>query len=76
MNVVFDPGFLDPAYGNIRVSQLVSLSLIVAATAQIVVRRKMGKSTVRYSDPILSSKTGVVHTTQLKNIINDQKPTR
>jgi phosphatidylglycerol:prolipoprotein diacylglycerol transferase len=74
MNVVFDPGFLDPAYGNIRVSQLVSLSLIVAATAQIVVRRKMGKSTVRYSDPILSSKTGVVHTTQLKNIINDQKP--
>jgi phosphatidylglycerol:prolipoprotein diacylglycerol transferase len=58
MNAVFDPGFLDPVYGNIRVSQLVSLSLIVVAAALIVVRRKMGQSMIRYSDPIVSSKTG------------------
>jgi phosphatidylglycerol:prolipoprotein diacylglycerol transferase len=59
MNAVFDLGFLDPAYGNIRISQLVSLSFIVAAAAHIVIRRKMGKSTIRYSDPIVSSKTGL-----------------
>lgn len=56
MNVIFESGFLDPNYGNVRVSQLVSLILIMAAVTLIVNQRRKGKSSVRYTDPILSSK--------------------
>jgi phosphatidylglycerol:prolipoprotein diacylglycerol transferase len=56
MTVVFEPGYLDPSYGNIRISQLVALLLIVAAIVFIVVRRMTGAANVRYSDPIVSTK--------------------
>lgn len=57
MTVVFEEGYLDPAYGNIRISQMLALLLIVAAVVFIIVRRKTGLATARYSDPIVSSKT-------------------
>ncbi|WP_410513035.1 prolipoprotein diacylglyceryl transferase [Paenibacillus sp. BR2-3] len=52
----FEQGYLDPAYGNVRISQLLALLIIVAAVALIVIRRVSGQSRAHYSDPILSSK--------------------
>jgi phosphatidylglycerol:prolipoprotein diacylglycerol transferase len=54
-----EAGYLDPAYGNIRISQVVSLLLIVTAIALWVYRRKSGAASERYSDPIISKKTGL-----------------
>ncbi|MHA7965412.1 prolipoprotein diacylglyceryl transferase [Paenibacillus sp. CAU 1782] len=53
---VFEPGYLDPAYGNIRISQLLALLLIAAAIVFIIVRRVTGAANVRYSDPIITTK--------------------
>ncbi|RJX40332.1 prolipoprotein diacylglyceryl transferase [Paenibacillus pinisoli] len=53
---VFDQGYLDPSYGNIRISQLLALLLIIAAIIFIIVRRVTGQADVRYSDPIVSTK--------------------
>jgi len=57
MTLVFEAqGHLDAAYGNVRVSQLLSLILVLAAIIFIIVRRTTGTATARYSDPIVSSK--------------------
>ncbi|WP_214626611.1 prolipoprotein diacylglyceryl transferase [Paenibacillus agaridevorans] len=56
MTGVFDQGYLDPAYGNIRISQMLALLLIVAAIAFIIIRRATGNATVRYLDPIVTTK--------------------
>lgn len=56
MDTVFDAGYLDPAYGNIRISQMLALLLILAAVAFIVIRRLNGSEKVYYSDPITTSK--------------------
>ncbi|NMO97209.1 prolipoprotein diacylglyceryl transferase [Paenibacillus lemnae] len=58
----FEQGFLDPSYGNIRISQLLAVVIVVAAVILIIVRRKTGKADVRYSDPIVSTKTGAAPT--------------
>lgn len=55
----FELGYLDPAYGNIRISQLLSIGIIFIAIILIVVRRVTGASNERYIDPIVSSKTPV-----------------
>jgi phosphatidylglycerol---prolipoprotein diacylglyceryl transferase len=55
----FEPGYLDPNYGNVRISQLLAIFIIVAAVIFILVRRQKGSSVARYSDPIVSSKTGI-----------------
>ncbi|MNG00762.1 prolipoprotein diacylglyceryl transferase [compost metagenome] len=52
----FEPGALDPQYGNIRISQLLAILIIVAAIILIIYRRKTGLSSARYSDPIISTK--------------------
>ncbi|WP_433922301.1 prolipoprotein diacylglyceryl transferase [Paenibacillus taichungensis] len=52
----FEQGYLDPAYGNVRISQLLAIGIIIVAVVFIVVRRMTGKADVRYSDPIVSSK--------------------
>lgn len=52
----FEQGYLDPAYGNVRISQLLAIAIIVAAVVFIVVRRVTGKADAHYSDPIVSSK--------------------
>ncbi|MFD0589771.1 prolipoprotein diacylglyceryl transferase [Paenibacillus sp. GCM10027627] len=56
MNGVFDPGYLDPAYGNIRISQLIALLLVVGAIIFVVWRRVNGTAPVYYSDPIVTTK--------------------
>ncbi len=56
MEVVFQRGYLDPAYGNIRTSQLLALLLIIGSIVFIVIRRQAGLAKDRYSDPIVSSK--------------------
>jgi phosphatidylglycerol:prolipoprotein diacylglycerol transferase len=52
MDLLFDPGYLDPAYGNIRISQLVSVLIIVAVVAIVIIRRVLGYANLRYIDPI------------------------
>ncbi|OWR28561.1 prolipoprotein diacylglyceryl transferase [Saccharibacillus sp. O23] len=52
----FQEGYLDPAYGNIRISQLLAIVFFVVAIVLIIVRRKNGQANIRYSDPIVSSK--------------------
>ncbi|AJY75016.1 prolipoprotein diacylglyceryl transferase [Paenibacillus beijingensis] len=59
MTVVFQPGFLDPAYGNVRISQLLAIVLVIACAAAIAVRRTLGLATERYVDPIINYKTGL-----------------
>lgn len=59
MTFVFQPGFLDPAYGNVRISQLLAIVLIIACAAAIGVRRTLGMATERYLDPIINYKTGL-----------------
>ncbi|MFB5761927.1 prolipoprotein diacylglyceryl transferase [Paenibacillus medicaginis] len=52
----FEPGYLDPAYGDVRISQLLAVGLVVAAVIFIIMRRTSGRAPERYSDPIVSSK--------------------
>jgi len=59
----FEQGYLDPAYGNVRSSQLFALLIILVAIVLIVFRRVTGRSSAHYSDPIVSSK-------QLDTIMN------
>ncbi|WP_036719455.1 prolipoprotein diacylglyceryl transferase [Paenibacillus sp. JCM 10914] len=54
----FELGHLDPAYGNIRISQLLSVLFVIAGIVLIIVRRVTGRANVRYLDPIVSTKTG------------------
>ncbi|MBB3113150.1 phosphatidylglycerol:prolipoprotein diacylglycerol transferase [Paenibacillus phyllosphaerae] len=55
----FEQGYLDPAYGNIRISQLLALFLVIGAIALIIIRRQTGLAKARYLDPIISTKTGM-----------------
>ena len=64
MTGVFSPGALDPAYGNVRISQLLALIIILVCIALITIRRATGAASQRYLDPIVSSKedgTTVTH---------------
>ncbi|RXZ78735.1 prolipoprotein diacylglyceryl transferase [Paenibacillaceae bacterium] len=56
MTVTFDSGYLDPNYGNVRISQVVALLLILAGILIIVIRRVTGAASERYSDPIVNSR--------------------
>ncbi|HEY8529203.1 MAG TPA: prolipoprotein diacylglyceryl transferase family protein, partial [Paenibacillaceae bacterium] len=51
--ILGEPGYLDPAYGNIRVSQLLALALVVAMIVTIAVRRMTLPNAARYSDPLV-----------------------
>lgn len=55
MLVLFEPGSMD--YGNVRISQLIGILIIIAAVILIVLRRKKGWSAEKYSDPIVSTKS-------------------
>ncbi|WP_379128652.1 prolipoprotein diacylglyceryl transferase [Paenibacillus sp. sgz500958] len=55
----FEQGYLDPSYGNVRISQLLALLIIVVALALIIYRRVSGQSSAHYNDPIVSTK--VIH---------------
>jgi len=56
MTLVFEQGYLDPVYGNVRISQLLALLLILFMIGLIIYRRVTGLAKERYSDPIVSSK--------------------
>ena len=42
MEVVFQPGYLDPSYGNVRISQLIALLLVIFCVLLIIIRRMSG----------------------------------
>lgn len=52
----FEQGYLAPSYGNVRISQLLALLIVVAAVAFIIVRRRTVRDLPYYSDPIVSTK--------------------
>jgi len=56
MEAIFQQGYLSPAYGNIRSSQLMALLLVVGAIIFIVVRRLNIKKVTYYNDPLISTK--------------------
>ncbi len=58
----FKQGYLDPVYGNVRISQLLAIAIIIIAVTFIVVRRVTGKADERYSDPIVSNKVAPTRT--------------
>nr|WP_213517636.1 prolipoprotein diacylglyceryl transferase [Paenibacillus montaniterrae] len=60
MTVLFEQGYLDPAYGNIRSSQLLALLLVVAVIIFIIVRRATGLAKDRYLDPLINTKQAAV----------------
>ncbi|TFE24762.1 prolipoprotein diacylglyceryl transferase [Cohnella luojiensis] len=57
MKAVFEQGYLNPAEGNIRISQLLALLIIIGGIAFIVVRRMLGLAKQKYNDPLINHKT-------------------
>lgn len=62
MTLLFEAGSMD--YGNVRISQLLALVLVCAGIVLIIVRRKKGWASERYSDPIHSTKSTAVAATK------------
>jgi len=58
MTAVFEQGYLNPAEGNIRISQLLALLIVLAGIVFIVLRRTLGYATEKYNDPLINVKTG------------------
>lgn len=56
MKVLFEQGYLNPAEGNVRISQLLALLIVIVGIVMIAIRRQMGQAKERYSDPIVSTK--------------------
>lgn len=52
----FEQGALDPQYGNIRISQLLAILIILAAILLMIVRRRTIPNLPRYRDHIVSTK--------------------
>jgi phosphatidylglycerol---prolipoprotein diacylglyceryl transferase len=63
MKIVFEAGSMT---GNIRISQLLAICLIIAGAAFIIVRRVKGYATERYADPIVSTRAAVAGTAALE----------
>jgi len=58
-----EQGYLDPAYGNVRSSQLLAVLLVIASIVAIIVRRLMKPDRTRYLDPLeRASTTGAAST--------------
>lgn len=52
----FSQGYLAPSYGNVRISQMLAIVIVIAAVGIIVYRRKTVADLPRYSDPMISTK--------------------
>lgn len=52
----FEQGYLAPSYGNVRISQLLAIGIVIAAIIFIIVRRRTVSDLPYYSDPIVSTK--------------------
>lgn len=49
----FTQGYLDPVYGNVRISKLLAIAIVMTALTFIIVRRVTIKSADYYRDPII-----------------------
>ncbi|MGG3454026.1 prolipoprotein diacylglyceryl transferase [Paenibacillus rhizolycopersici] len=56
----FELGYLAPSYGNVRISQLLAIGIVIAAVIFIIVRRRTVSDLPYYSDPIISTKVAAV----------------
>ncbi len=56
MEGLFDQGYLNPEEGNIRISQLLALLIIIGGIVFIVVRRQLGLAKQKYNDPLINHK--------------------
>lgn len=54
MTVIFEPGYLDPAYGTVRISQVIAILCVIGGIAFIVINRLRKGKPVYYKDPIVS----------------------
>lgn len=54
----FEQGYLDPMYGNVRISQLLALLIVIAGIVFFAVRRLAGWANERYADPIVPNRAG------------------
>jgi phosphatidylglycerol:prolipoprotein diacylglycerol transferase len=54
MDLLFDQGNM--SYGNVRISQLLAVLIIISAIALIIFRRTKGLANEHYGDPIISSR--------------------
>jgi phosphatidylglycerol:prolipoprotein diacylglycerol transferase len=54
----FEQGYLDPMYGNVRISQLLALLIVIAGIVFFAVRRLAGWANERYADPIVPKRAG------------------
>lgn len=52
MKLLFKSGFLDPNYGNVRISQLLAILLIGTGVLLLIIRRVMGVACTRYNTPM------------------------
>lgn len=52
----FEQGYLAPSYGNVRISQMLAIVIVIAAVGIIIYRRKTVVDLPRYLDPIVSTK--------------------
>ncbi|MFD3262172.1 prolipoprotein diacylglyceryl transferase [Paenibacillus lentus] len=66
----FEPGHLDPTYGNVRISQLLALVIIVIAIVFIAIRRRTIPDLPRYSDPIISTKNQEIENVSSTTALN------
>ncbi|MNJ33357.1 Prolipoprotein diacylglyceryl transferase [compost metagenome] len=66
----FEHGYLDPNYGNVRISQLLALVIIVIAIIFIIVRRRTVSDLPRYSDPIVSTKNQEIENVSSTTALN------
>ncbi|KAA1177126.1 prolipoprotein diacylglyceryl transferase [Paenibacillus sp. B2(2019)] len=72
----FEQGYLDPSYGNIRISQLLALLIIVAAVLLIIIRRVTGEPKAHYSDPIVCTKPIKADTIVPESAVNTPQKAR
>ncbi|EFM09579.1 prolipoprotein diacylglyceryl transferase [Paenibacillus curdlanolyticus YK9] len=56
----FQAGYLNGLEGNVRISQLISVALLLITLIIIVVRRVTGSSNIKYLDPIVSTKASKI----------------
>ncbi|RRJ63142.1 prolipoprotein diacylglyceryl transferase [Paenibacillus oralis] len=66
----FEQGYLAPSYGNVRISQLLALLIVVAAVAFMIVRRRTVRDLPHYSDPIVSTKAAAAE--KLSEVESDE----
>jgi phosphatidylglycerol:prolipoprotein diacylglycerol transferase len=66
----FEQGYFDPAYGNVRISQLLALLIILVAVVLIIVRRVSGQPKDHYSDPIVSTKPAAADAVVPESAVN------